>query len=259
MFLNLNIAGGIKSLLSAGHIAVILCCMVVIIFFSMLVSRHEFSKQRLFVAICTGLLIAIEVVRIVFRCKYLKSVDEKATFLTATNLDGFVMSMWVSIVLLLIAVIKKKDVKTKTFGLDFVFSISALLAIATIIYPVGVVESLPIYDINNLAFYISRSIIVMVALMMAFTGWISVQNALDLWRGVVCIIVFGVLCFVVSKMGFAGTNLFYVESCPFFVSLGINLPAPFHYLMIGLFFFVGQMILYLPFRIYCLIRYGSEA
>ncbi len=258
MFVNLNIAGGAKVLLSAEHIAVILCCMVVIIFFSMLVSRNDFLKQRIFVGICAGLLVALEVVRIIFRCKYLESIDEKATFLTATNLDGFVLSMWVSIILLLFAVIKKKDIHTRTFGLDFVFSISALIAIATIIYPVGVVENLPIYDINNLSFYFSRSIIVMVALMMAFTGWISVQNLLDLWRGLANLVVFGVLCYAIAKIGFAGTNLFYVESCPFFVSLGINLAAPFHYFMIGIFFFVGQMILYLPFRVYCLIRYGSE-
>ena len=258
MFVNLNIAGEMKSLLSAGHIAIILCCMVVIIFFSMLASRREFSGQRIFVGICTGLLVAIEVVRIVFRCKYLESVDEKATFLTATNLDGFVLSMWVSIILLVFAVIKKKDVKKRTFGLDFVFSISALIAIATIIYPVGIIEDVPIYNINNLLYFISRSIIIMVALMMAFTDWINVKNTLDLWRGVASLIAFGVLCYAVAELGFAGTNLFYVESCPLFVSLGINLPAPFHYLMIGLFFFVGQMILYLPFRIYCIIRYGSE-
>ncbi len=258
MFVNLNTVGGAKALLSAEHIAVILCCMVVIIFFSMLVSRHEFLRQRIFVGICAGLLVALEVVRIVFRCKYLESIDEKATFLNATNLDGFVLSMWVSIILLIFAVIKKKDIHTKTFGLDFVFSISALIAIATIIYPVRVVESLPIYDVNNLAYYVSRSIIVMVALMMAFTGWIRVQNVLDLWQGVASLVAFGLLCYATAKIGFEGTNLFYVESCPLFVSLGINLPAPFHYLMIGTFFFAGQMILYLPFRIYCLIRYGSE-
>lgn len=254
----LSVAGGAMSLLSAEHIAVILCCMVVIIFPSMFVSRHDFSRQRLFVAICTGLLVAVEVVRIVFRCNYLRSHDEQVTFLAATNLDGFVLSMWVSVVLLLVAVVKKRDAKTRIFGLDFVFSVAAVLAIATIVYPVGAVEGLPIYDVNNLAFYISRSIVVMVALMLAFTGWISVQNALDLWRAVGSLVVFGLLCFAVAKLGFAGSNLFYVESCPFFVSLGINLPAPLHYFMLGVFFFAGQMILYLPFRIYCLIKYGSD-
>ena len=258
MYKLLNTANGAKGLLSAEHIAVILCCMVVIIFFSMFFSRRDFAKQRIFVGVCTFLLIAVEAVRIVFRCRRLESMGESLTFLSATGLDGFVLSLWISILLLVFAVIKKKNPDTKTFGLNFVFSISALFAIATIIYPVGVMEELPVYDLNNIAYFLSRTFVVMLALMLALSGWIGVKKFLDMWRGLGSLLFFGVLCFVITYFAFPGNNVFYLYNFPWFVSLGINLSFPLHYLLLGAFLFVGQMVMCLPFRIQNILQHNED-
>ena len=258
MYKLLNTVSGAKGLLSAEHIAVVLCCLVVVIFFSMYFCRRDFKKQRIFVAICTLLLVAFEVVRIIFRCRYLESIDERVTFLSATGIDGFVLSLWISILLLIFAVIEKRKPETKTFGLNFIFSISSLFAIATTIYPVGLLEDLPVYDIINLTYYLSRTFVIMLTMTLALSGWISVKKFLDMWRGVGGIVIFGVICFVVSYFAFPGENIFYVYNCPLFVSLGINLPFPFHYILLGAFLFVGQMVMFLPFIIYNTLRYGEE-
>lgn len=244
----------VSYMFNENHILLLMIALVIIIFFSMYVSRQKLKFQKIFIFVSTILLIGLEIVRIVWRYNYLKYNGQSLDFFNVVQMDFFTLALWISIPLLLLGVFLKKKNSSNIFGLSFVFSISMLAGIISLVYPVGVNTNFEFYHVYNLVFVLLRSILIMLGFSLAFCHWISVGEFLDLYRGIFSLISFGIVCMIVGILAGVENNIMYISYCPLFESLGIYLSFPFQYLMLGVFLFIIQIILYLPFRLHSWVK-----
>lgn len=237
-----------------NHFLLLLISLVIIIFFSMYFARQKTKVQKIFVFLIGLILAAIEGLRIFWRYKYLEFNNSDLSFLNVVNLDFFTLALWISIPLIFIGSFIKTKKKENVFGLNFVFNITMLAGIITLIYPEGINHNFDFYHCYNLAFTLVRSLSIMLGLFFAFAKWIFVAEFLDLWKSILSLIIFGVFCVGLAYILGRETNLFYINYCPIFESLGIYVSFPWHILILGVFLFVFQVLLYLPFRIHRRIK-----
>lgn len=232
-----------------NHFLLLLISLVIIIFFSMYFTRQKTKVQKVFVFFVGIILIGLEGARLYWRYKFLEFNGQSLNFFNVVNLDFYTLTLWISLPLIIIgSFIKKKKQKHNVFGLTYIFNITMLAAIITLIYPDGINTSFDFYHCYNLIFTMSRSLIIMLGLFFAFAKWIFIAEFLDLWKAIFYLIFTGGVCFAISHFLAPGLNLFYVEYCPIFESLGIYLSFPWHLLLLGIFLFVFQLAVYVPFR-----------
>ena len=244
-----NIEDKISYLFNKNHYLLLLCSLIIIIFFSMYLSRQRHKIQKGSVIFIALLLLVFEGLRIFWRYKYLQANYQSLDFLNVTNLDFFTLSLWVSIPLIFFAALRKKKNKPASISLNFVFGVATLFAIITLVYPVNINTNFEFWHCYNLIYLLTRSLICMLGLMFVFAKWISVGRFLDVWKSLFALLFLGVACFVSAYFFAPQTNLFYINSFPIFDSIGIHLPFPWHILMLGAFLFVFQVILHIPFII----------
>ena len=154
----------ISYLFNINHFLVIMIALVIIIFFSMYVCRQKFKFQKTFILVSTILLVIFEVVRIIWRYNYLKFNEQDLSFFSIVQFDFFTLSLYISIPILLINSIIKKEHTNNTFGLSFVFSVATLAGIISLIYPSALNTNFEFYHISNLLFILSRSVLIMIGL-----------------------------------------------------------------------------------------------
>lgn len=237
-----------------NHFLILLISLVVIIFFSMYAQRQKTKFQKGFVFIVGIIIIILEALRIYWRYGYLNYHNQSLDFLNVVGLDFFTLSLWISIPLIFLGAILKKKKLHNVFGLNFVFSVTMLAGIITLIYPEGINPNFDFYHCYNLIFTLLRSLVIMLSLFFAFARWILVAEFLDLWKSFISLVFFGIICVAISYFVGFEHNLFYVSYCPIFESLGIYLEFPYHLIVLGTFLFVFQTVIYLPFRIHRKIK-----
>ena len=239
----------INYLFTKNHYLLLLIGLIVIIFFSMYLSRQKHKVQKISVFVTALLLLILEGLRIFWRYKYLQANSMDLSFLNIVNLNFFTLSLWLSLPLIFISSFKKKK-KEPVTGLNFVFSITTIVAIISLIYPQGINPYFEFYHCYNLMFTLIRSLVIMLGIFFAISKWIYVGEFIDHWKGLLWIIAFGGICTLLGKTLGNQTNLFYVDFCPIFESIGMHLGSPWHLIMLGCFMFAFQILLYLPFRAY---------
>ena len=243
-----NTENQIDYLFNKNHYLLLLISLTVIIFFSIYLVKQRHKVQKIHVFIVGLLLLILEGLRIFWRYKYLQFNNLDMSFHNIVTLDFFTLSLWITIPLVIFASFKKKKKKTVKC-LDFVFSVSTIVAIINLIYPQGLNTNFEFYHCYNLIYVLTRSLVIMLGIMFAGSKWISVSKFLDHWKGLVSLLVFAIIFVVLGYVLGTQNNLFYIEYCPLFDSIGIHLPFPWHIFMLGSFFFLFQLLLYLPFRI----------
>lgn len=234
---------------NANHIFLLFSSLILIIFFTMYYERRNKKAQYIFVCFATLILIALEAARIVWRYNYLKYHVGDLSFVSVTGLDFFTLALWISIPILLVGILtmRKRDY---IFGLSFVFAVGALASIMTLIYPTGLNAHFPFYHAYNLIWLFERIILCMLGFILAISRWIPARDFLDLWGGILSLVFFGAVAIGLNFAFGWDSNLLYVVSCPAFEEVGVFLPFPVHYLLLGSFLFVFQLIMYLPFRLF---------
>lgn len=237
-------------LFTKEHLILVLVSMVIIIFFSMYATRQKMKFQKGFVFAITFLITGLEVARIYWRYKYLEFNSQELTFLNIAHIDVFTISLWLSIPLMFFASIKQNKKRKNIFGLNYVFSITTLCGIITLIYPIGLDGNFDFYHCYNVLYVLVRSFTILLGLFFAFAKWTPVSELLNIWRSLFSLLIFGILCFAIYYFYGKGTNLFFIEYCPLFESLGVYLPFPVHFLLLGCFMFVFQLIMHIPFIIH---------
>jgi len=249
-FISFNIASDkIDYMFNKNHYLLLLCSLIIIIFFSMYISRQKHKVQKAF-SIFTGfMLLILEGLRIYWRYKFLEANNQSLDFFNVVKLDFFVISLWISIPLILFFSITKRKGKPSSKLLNFVFSVAGMFAIISLIYPININTNFEFWHCYNLIYALTRSLICMIALMFIFAKWISVSNFLDIWKSFFSLVVLGIVCFAVAYFVVPKSNLFFINEFPLFDNIGIHLPFPWHIVMLGAFLFIFQVILHLPFLI----------
>lgn len=253
-----NLKNPLNYFFNKNHFLLLLISLVIIIFFSMYASRQRTKFQKIFVFIFAFLITTLEATRIFWRYKYLEYNNVSLDFLNVVNLDVFTIALWASIPFLFYASFKQNKKRKNIFGLNFVFSITMLMAIITLIYPDGINNNFPFYHCYNLMYVVIRSLVIMLGLFFAFTKWTPVSELMNIWRSLLSLVVFGILCFAMYFIFGQDVNLFYINHCPIFESLGIYMPYYLHLLLLGCFLFVFQLILHLPFILHRRVKYKRK-
>ena len=212
---------------SRQHFIILFISLIIIIFCSMYALRQNEKFQRRFVLIGAILLLLFEIGRIFWRVSFVNSNNLEKSFANIFNLDPFTLSLWISLPLIFVCAIRRKKDK-KCLLLNFVFSVTMIIAVMNLIYPTGVNDNFEFYHFYNLCFLLLRSIAIMLGIFFAFAKWINVSEFLDLWKCVISLLIFGTLCAVISFIFGADKNLFYASYVPFFEMLGIHLGFPFN-------------------------------
>ena len=241
-----------------NHFVILLLSLVIIIFFSMYLSRQKLKFQKIATFFVTLLIIAIEGLRIFWNYKYLDYNGEDLNFFSVTGLDFFTICLWISIPLMLLASFLKKKDKT-LFGLSFVFSAGGLFGIISLIYPLNINSYFEFYHCSNIMYILLRSFLIMMGLFFAFAKWISVFNFLDLWKSIFSLVVLFAVCYGIVYFLTPSQNYFYLSFFPPFESLGVHLSFPWHVLLMSAFLFTFQILMYIPFFIHKArkIRHGE--
>ncbi len=231
-----------------NHLVAILFSLVIVVFFSMYASRRSLKFQRITITVFFILAVVLQALRIYWKYKFLVNTGESVTFLKVVEPSFFLLSFVISIPILLIAILKKKTEESKIFGLSFVYNIATLNGIISLIYPSFLNENFEIYHFCNLSSVLVRSFVITIGMIIALSHWIPLGEYLNLYRAIFSLLFFGIICAI---LGFVlkGDNLFYVKYCPIFESLGLSLGFPFNYLVLGVFMFMFQCVMYLPWQI----------
>lgn len=245
-----NTNNNIEYFFTKQHFIILLISLVIIVFFSMYATRQRFKFQKIFVIISAILLFLLEAGRIIWRYFYLQNNNQSLSFLSVTDLSFYTLSLYISLPLILISTLTKKDKKHKTFGLAFVFSISSIVAITNLIYPTFFNTNFDFYHIYNLFSVLTRAITIMLGFFFILSKWIGTNRFLDLWKWFLSLVFFGVVCVIVYFVLGQPNNLFYLEYVPLFESLGIYLNFPLQFILIGIFIFALQFLFFIPFYVY---------
>ncbi|NCB48150.1 MAG: hypothetical protein EOM55_00760 [Clostridia bacterium] len=248
--LSLDNYTNINYMFTTNQYVLLLIGLVIVAFFSLYFFRKRFSYQKIFVLVISIILIFFEICRIIWRYLYLEHNFESLTFVNIVDLNFSTICVWLTIILSLFAFFQKKNITTKTFGLSFVFSVATFVCFISLIYPVGLNSNFEFYHCYNLLFTLTRTLVILLGVSFACSGWISVGNFLDVWSAILSLLFFGALCFFVGKILGESLNLLYVNYLPLFEDVGMRFLSPIHYLFIGVFFFIFQSIIYAPFRFY---------
>ena len=249
-----NTNSNIEYFYTKQHFIILFISLVIIVFFSMYATRQRFKFQRIFVLVSMIFLVLLEVGRLVWRYFYLQHNNESLSFLNITNLNFFTLSLYICIVLILLASLTKKDKKHKSFGLAFVFSVSSIIAITNLIYPSFLNTNFEFYHLYNLVSVLLRAITIMLGFFFIFSKWINTNRFLDLWKWFLSLVIFGIICIVIYFALGQPNNLFYLEYVPAFESLGIYLNFPLQFILIGIFVFALQFLFFIPFYVYKKIK-----
>lgn len=235
--------------LSGNHFFMLFVALILSIFFTMYYERRSKKAQTIFVGIVTGLLILLEVGRLIYKYLFLQKNGLEINFISLTRPDFFQLCFYISLPLLILAVVimRRKDY---VFGLSFIFAMGALSGIITLIYPINVNIYGDFYNIYNLIYLLERTGLITLGFILAISRFIAARDFLDLWGGVLSIVTFGAVALALSLILGWGRNLFYMQSCPIFEEAGVFIPFPLHLLVLGAFLFLCQIVLYAPFRIY---------
>jgi len=234
---------------SKQHFLILLISLVLIIFFSMYISRQRLRSQKIAVIIFSSLLIIFECLKILWRYKFLQFNNEDLSFQNITNIDFFILSLWLSIPICFYYAIAKKKEDHDCKTLYFVFSIATLFSIITLVYPNNINTNFDFYHCYNLMYIFEHSIVVILGIVFASSRWISTKKFLDLGKALSCNILFLTLAYLLGHFVFFGTNTFYVEYSYVFDYIGIHIGFPLHYIIMCFFIFLFQIFLFLPFNL----------
>lgn len=238
------------------HLIIAFCVMAFVIFFSMYYYRKSKTHQKVFLILSGVFLLLLEIGRIVWNALYLKSISTKLTFWNVTDLNLFNLSVWFSIIILFLVCAIGYKRRFSQLMLNYIFTITAVVAIIDIIYPIGLNERLNIYHFYNLQFLISRAIIVLVALFIGSSDWLD--NSLDdVWMAILSLVFMIGIGVGIYYLSGKIVDVIYIRECPWLTMSGINVKPPYHMFIVALFFFGMQVLMYLPFDIYRKIRYKN--
>lgn len=212
--------------------------------------RKRFSSQRIFILVITVFLIIFEVSRIVWRYFYLKHNAMDSSFVEITDLNFSTLAVWLTILISLITFFYKKTENKKVPFLHFIYSVASLICFISLIYPTSLNSNFEFYHCVNLSFALSLSLVILLGVSLACSGWLNVTKLSDSWNGIVSLLAFGTICLILGKTLGGSSNLLFSDYFPLFNNIGMNVPCPFHYVILGLFMFIFQQIIYTPFKIY---------
>lgn len=232
------------------HLILFFSVMAFVVFFSMYYFRKNEKRQKVFLIIACICLIILEIVRMVWNQIKLKGVGRQLTFWNIADLDLYRVTLWIGVVFALLAIIIGYKKAISQFMLNFIFSVTAVVAIIDILYPVFLDNShYFMYHFTNLEYVISRAVVIMLAMFVGATDWLA-NSIDDMWMAIVSlIVVFGVgtgVYFLSNK----AIDVIYITGCPWIEMTGISIASPWHLCVVALFFFALQIMMYLPFDIY---------
>ncbi len=236
-----------------NHLIIVFCVMAFVIFFSMYYFRKRYIRQKIFLILAAVFLALLEAGRMLWNYFYLKNnnaVDAWAII----DLDLFTISTWLSIAFLIAVAILGNKRRISQLMLNFIFTITAVVAIIDIIYPIGLNNTMYIYHFCNLQYLVSRSVILLIALFLGSTDWLD-NSMDDIWMAILNLI----FMFGLGAAFYYGTNqaidIIYFQECEWLIFAGINVASPWHIFIVGMFFFGIQVFMYLPFDVYRKIKY----
>ncbi len=238
------------------HLIIVFSVMAFVIFFCMLYYRKRKLRQKIFLILSGVFMLLLEGSRLLWNALVLKDAGIKLTFWNVTSLDLFSISVWFSAIFLFFAVGLGPKKRLSQLMFNFIFTVTAIVAIIDIVYPIGLQETVHMYHFANLQYLVSRALVLLVALFLGCTDWLD--NSLDdIWMAILNLIFMiglGVgLYYLSDKL----IDVIYIQECPWLTMAGINVESPWHMLIVGLFFFGMQVIIYLPFDIYRKIKYKT--
>jgi hypothetical protein len=243
-------SGVFDYMFTTNQYVLLLIGLVISVFFSMYFCHKNFQYQRVSVLLTAVFLTIFEIGRIVWRYFYLQKAGQDLSFVNVVDLSFSTISIWLTIFICFVAFFQKKSEQKKVFGLSFVFNVAMISCAISLIYPIGLNGNFEFYHIYNLLYTLIRALVIMLGLSFAGSGWISTEEFVDEWSGILSLAFFGAMCYFAGIIFGNSTNLLYVNFLPLFEEIGMSVPAPFQYLLMGLFFFIIQTIFYTIFRIY---------
>lgn len=231
-----------------NHLVVILFSLVIIVFFSMYACRKSLKFQRITITVFFLLAVVLQALKFLWRYKFLENTGEQITFLKVVEPNFFLLSFVVSVPIILFAILMKKREDSRTFGLSFVYNVATLNGIISLIYPSFLNENFEIYHFCNLSSVLVRCFVITIGMTVALSHWIPLGEYLNLYRAIFSLLFFGIICAI---LGFVlkGDNLFYIDYCPIFETLGLDIGFPYQYCVLGVFLFMFQCVMYLPWQI----------
>ena len=232
------------------HLVIFFSVLAFVIFFSMYYCRKSEGRQKVFLILAGIFMLIIEIVRLIWNQSMLKGKGLETTFWAIADLDLFRVTLWFSIFGLFVALAIGYKKAFAQFLLNFIFSVTCVVAIIDIIVPTFLDNSAyHIYHFTNLEYIMSRALVILVAMFLGCTDWLA-NSIDDMWMAIIAlIVVFGIgvgFYFLSDKM----VDVIYIAGCPWIDMTGIIIESPWHMLVVALFFFGMQIMMYLPFDIY---------
>lgn len=233
-----------------NHLIIFFSVMAFVIFFSMYYCRKEEKRQKIFLILAGVFLLLIEVARLVWNQTMLKGKGVELTFWNVASLDLFHVALWVSIIAIFLALAIGHTKGFSQFLLNFIFSVTCVIAIIDIIWPAGLDNSpYYIYHFTNLEYLVSRAVIILVAMFMGCTEWL--ENSIDdMWMAIISLIFIFAIGAGIYFLSTKTVDIIYITGCPWIEMTGLTITSPWHLLVVALFFFGMQIMMYVPFDIY---------
>ena len=232
------------------HLIIFFAVLAFVIFFSMYYFRKSETRQKVFLILASIILIIMEIVRMIWNQTVIKATGAATTFWNIAKLDLYHVTLWVGILALLLGIIIGYKKSISQFLINFIFSVTAVVAIIDIIYPIALDQSTyVIYHFTNLEYIISRATVILIAMFIGSTDWLA-NSIDDMWMAICSLIFVFAIGVGVYFLSANLVDVIYITGCPWIEMTGIMIESPWHLLIVALFFFGMQIMMYLPFDIY---------
>ena len=232
------------------HLIIFFAVMAFVVFFSMYYCRKEEKRQKIFLILAGVFMLLIEIARLVWNQSMLKGKGIPVTFWNIVNLDLFHVALWFSIIGIFVALAIGHQRGFAQFLLNFIFSVTCVVAIIDILVPAGLDNSpYLIYHFTNLEYIVARAVVILVSMFMGATEWLA-NSIDDMWMAIISLIVIFAIGAGVYFLSDKVVDIIYITGCPWIDATGLAISSPWHLLVVALFFFGMQIMMYIPFDIY---------
>ncbi|MFA6860110.1 MAG: hypothetical protein WCR30_01825 [Clostridia bacterium] len=239
----------VKYMFNTNHILLVLlvAAFIVTLYFA-LCSKTEKGKKITKLALAV-VLISLELGRIAFRfgLDAFNGVEPNlARSLTIISFQMCAIMTWTTAITLIVSAFKKKQGKVMQCMFNILFGGALVGGVLTFAYPDCIHGLYPLYHFYNVQTIVVHALLIFVPLYLSKIKEFKVEIK-NIWKPLVGFIGVGSISMTASQ--FCGATFAYSLRCNLLESVGLNIPFPWHLLVVFGIVYVLTIILYVAFGI----------
>lgn len=233
------------------HLLMVIIMIAVTVIMLMLFLRRSAHVKKvlyMFSAIC---LILLQICKLVYRGIRIKEMGEAFNFWKLVNVDLASVVVWLVVPILFVIIFSKHQSQLTTFCSTSCYYLGATTAIFFMIMPFSLESGYALYHAVNIVTILTNFLLLFVGFFAGFADFIELKVQ-DLWYALIDLIVLSVICLMLYFISGQTINVMFINNNPILSYWNADISFPLTLLLSMAVFFIMQLVLYLPIKLYSL-------